>query len=632
MNIEVTTVSKKEQKLSQAPAAIYVITQEDIRRSGMTSIPDLLRMVPGLQVTQIQGGAWAITARGFNDQYAHKLLVMVDGRSVYSPLDGGVTWEEQDTMLEDIERIEVIRGPGATLWGANAVNGIINIITKAAKDTQGALATAGVGDQGQALGAFRYGGQLGDNGFYRAFVKDLHGRGLSDAAGQPDIGGESSMTAGFRADVKLSGEDSLTVEAGALRDHADSQVASFALQPPFAIVSQGVERNNTADIMASWTHHQADGSIEGLRISYDHSGTSEPNFTRSYSNFNLEFQHQLNLSESSSLVWGLGFRDSTTDSAGNFSASETQPHGNDRLYSGFVQDQITLADGHVSFILGSKFEHNAFTGVEIEPGVRLLWTPDSHHTMWAAVSRAVSTPPKLDTDIVANASFPGPNGVPTVIRVLGDTSYGSEDLVAYELGYRLQTTRRFSIDLATFYNDYRHLATSEPGIPFFETDPAPAHLVIPTYFSNTMHGGTYGAEISSNWNVTSHWRLIPSYSWLKFDLRLAPGSHDTTSLADAGESPQHQFQIRSNLDISKRLQFDSALYYVSSLPTVDVSAYARVDARLGFRPRKDLEISLAGQNLQGGRHVEFVSTEGPYTRAAISRSVFVKLTWESAAR
>jgi len=243
MNIEVTTVSKKEQKLSQAAAAVYVITQEDIRRSGMTSIPDLLRMVPGLDVAQIQGGAWAVTARGFNNEYANKLLVMVDGRSVYSPMDGGVPWEEQDTLLEDIDRIEVIRGPGATLWGANAVNGIINIITKTAKDTQGALATAGGGDQGQALGAFRYGGQLGDNGYYRAFVKDLHGRGLTDSAGRPDIGGESSVTAGFRADVKLSADDSLTVEAGALRDHADSQITSFVLQAPFAIISQGVERN-----------------------------------------------------------------------------------------------------------------------------------------------------------------------------------------------------------------------------------------------------------------------------------------------------------------------------------------------------------------------------------------------------
>src|ERR1022692_3988493 len=342
MNIEVTTVSKKEQKLSQSPAAIYVITQEDIRRSGMTAVPDLLRMVPGLQIGQMQAGSWGVSARGFNGQNSDKMLVLVDGRSIYSPVDKGVFWDEQDTLLEDIERIEVIRGPGATLWGANAVNGIINIITKTAKDTQGALATAGVGDQGQALGGARYGGQLGGAGYYRAFVKELQGRGLTDTSGRPDIGGENSVSAGLRAAVNLSAADSLSVEAGALRDHANSQAASFVLQPPFTIVSQGVERNNSSDAMASWTHRQSDGSSEALRMSFDHAGTSEPNFTRSYSNFNLEFQHQVNLSESNDLVWGLGFRDSSSNSSGSFTASETQPHRNNRLYSGFLQDQISL--------------------------------------------------------------------------------------------------------------------------------------------------------------------------------------------------------------------------------------------------------------------------------------------------
>jgi len=270
--------------------------------------------------------------------------------------------------------------------------------------------------------------------------------------------------------------------------------------------------------------------------------------------------------------------------------------------------------------------------VEIEPGARFLWTPDNHHTLWAAVSRAVTTPPNLNKDIVVNITFPGPNGVPALTRLLGDAPYGSESLLAYELGYRLQAMRRFSIDLATFYNDYQHLTTYEPGIPFFESAPAPAHLVLPTYFSNNMRGGTYGSEISSNWNLTSRWRLIPSYSLLEFRLQLEPGSNATTSLAKSGQSPRHQFQVRSNLDISKRWQFDSAIYYVSALPTLAVSGYARVDARLGYRLRKDLEISLAGQNLQGGKHVEFVNPEGPFTRAAISRSVFVKLTWESALR
>jgi iron complex outermembrane receptor protein len=623
MNIEVTTVSKKEQKLAHAPAAVYVITHEDIRRSGMTSLPDLLRMVPGMQVGQIQGGPWAVSTRGFNDQYSNKLLVLVDGRSVYSPIHAGVTWEAHDTLLEDIDRIEVIRGPGATLWGANAVNGVINIITKAAKDTQGTLVTAGSGDQGQALGAFRYGGSLGASGHFRAFVKYLHGRGLSNAEDRPIIDGESSLGGGFRADWTLSSRDSLTVEAGLLRAHANSEVESFALQPPFKITVEGVERNRSGDLMATWTHRQSSGSVTALRVYLDHESTSEPNLSRSYSNLDVDFQHQLTLSESNGLVWGVGFRESGSRSSGTFSAS-LRPDPDHPLYSGFVQDQHSFAAGRLSAIFGSKFERNDFTGVEIQPGARLVWTPDNYHTLWAAVSRAVRTPSSIDRNLQTNITFPGPNGAPAMIRLLGDSAVRSEELLAYELGYRWQAKRRFSIDLASSYNVYRHLISSEPRTPFFEPDPKPAHLVIPAYFENRMRGETYGVEIASNWNATERWRLIPGYSWTRLDVRLDPASRDTKSLDAEGKTPRQQLVLRSNLDVSRRLQFDAGVYYTGALPALVVPAYTRVDARLGYRLRPNVEISVAGQNLQGGRHVEFVSV-GPYSRASIRRSVFLKL-------
>jgi iron complex outermembrane receptor protein len=628
MNIEVTTVSKKEQKLSQTPAAAYVLTQEDIRRSGMTSVPDLLRMVPGLQVAQIQGGSWAVSARGFNDQYANKLLVLVDGRSAYSPLDSGVFWDEQDTLLEDIERIEVIRGPGATMWGANAVNGVINIITKAAKNTQGALATTGIGDQGQSLGAFRYGGQLGSGGNYRAFVKHLDGPGLSNQDGKSNIGGESSLSAGFRADWTLSDKDSLTVEGSLHHASSASEFGLDSLTPPFSYNLVTNERVQSGNIMANWTRRQSDTSKMELSVYFDNHNRSDVDLHSNDSTFDVDFQHELALSESNDLVWGLGIRDSIGDSTGGLSVSFAPPHYNYLLLSGFVQDQWKLADGRFSVILGSKFEHNTFTGVEIQPSARLLWNPDNHHTMWAAVSRAVRTPSVADRQKqTIGGIFPGEDGAPVGIGIYGSPSFRSETLLAHELGYRLQAKRRFSVDASTFYNIYRHLGTNEPGEPFYQLNPQPAHLIIPIFASNQMHGDGFGAEISSNWNITERWRLIPSYTWLRLEMALDPTSQDQMSVASVeGSTPRNGFQVRSNLDISRKLQSDLAVYYTGALPALEVGAYTRVDARLGYRPRSDIDISFTGQNLQGGRHTEFVSI-GPYTRATIGRSFFMKLTW-----
>jgi iron complex outermembrane receptor protein len=627
MNMEVTTVSKRQQKLTQAPAAVYVITHEDIRRSGMTSIPDLLRMVPGVQVGQIQGGAWAVSARGFNGQYSNKLLVLVDGRSVYSPMDSDVFWDQQDTLLEDIERIEVIRGPGATLWGANAVNGVINIITKPARETQGVLATTWVGDQGQSLAGFRYGGKLGARGQYRAFAKYMHGRGLENRQRKPNIDGESSVRAGFRADWALSGEDSFTAEGEVFRARSASEFSTNSIQPPFAGVSEAVQQAQGVNLMATWVHRQSARSKTALRMYYDHSERSGPVFSEAYSTIDADFQHQLTLSETNELVWGLGFRDSGSRSSTGFTLSYSPQHRNEPIFSGFIQDQWSIANSRVSLILGSKFEHNNFTGVEIQPGARLLWTPGKFNTLWTSVSRAVRTPSYADRDLRINvAAFAGRGGTTTVIGIFGDPGFGSENLLSYELGYRLQAKRRVSVDLASFYNIYGNLKTYAPGTPFFEAEPKPAHLVIPSHNGNQMHGETYGLEIASNWKITERWRLIPSYNWLRVDLRLDPASHDQASLSAERESPRHQFQFRSELDLSRKLQFDSAIYYTSALPALAVDAYTRLDGRLGYRPRPDLEISLAGQNLQGGRHTEFVSS-GAYTRATIGRSFFVKLTW-----
>jgi len=554
--------------------------------------------------------------------------VLVDGRSVYSPTHGGVNWEVQDTLLEDVERIEVIRGPGATLWGSNAVNGVINIITKPANETQGSLVTAGVGDQGQLLGGVRHGGEIGRFGHYRAFTKYLHGQDLENGEGLSILSGEISTMAGVRADLTLSLKDSVILEGDALGSHSNSEAIGFSLQPPYRIVQRGIVRNQSGDLMASWTRRQSERSKTTLRASVDHFSAREPNFQWAYSNFNLEFQHQFTASESDEIVWGGAIRDSSSHGSQAFAVALTPASQNDLLYSGFVQDQHTFAGGRMSVVAGTKFEHNSLTGVEIQPKVTLLWTPASRQTLWAGVSRAVRTPSTTERNLRVNIVSPAEDGTLLEISLIGNPAYGAEDLLAYELGFRLQTPRRFSVDVAAFHNVYSHLQIYEPGPSFFEFNPPPPHLVIPSSFANGGHGQSNGVEIASKWNITEHWRLIPAYSSLWLDMRIDAGRVDVSQGGRRveGASPRHQLQMRSELDLSRRLQLDAAIYCVSSLPALPVDAYARLDARLGYRLGPNAELSFASKNLQGGRHVEYLSV-APYSKATIGRSFNVKFTW-----
>jgi iron complex outermembrane receptor protein len=625
MNIEVITASKKQQKLSQTPAAVFAITQEDIRRSGMTNIPDLLRMVPGVQVAQAQAGQWAVSARGFNGTYSNKLLVLVDGRSVYSPIDSGVFWDEQNLFLENIERIEVIRGPGATLWGSNAVNGVINIITKTASETQGALATAGTGNQGRREAAVRLGGAAGSKGHYRISTKYSRGASLEAPSDRSAIGGQRLLTASMRADWALSSRDSLTVHGSVF--HSSSGIRLNAsllapdLRPDLNVESSGV------NLAANWSRTESERSKSELRIFFSHPERSEALWGNSYSIIDVDFNRERPISESHDLIWGVGFRDSALHTSGSRYASFSPPSRNDALFSGFVEDQWAVLHDRLYLILGSKFEHNDFGGVEIQPGARVLWTPDSRHTLWAAVARSVREPSMVETNLRANRpDSVAPNGMPIHLRYFGDPSVRSEGALTEELGYRLQARQRFSLDVAAHHTLYTHLRTFEPGDPVLALDPRPS-LTVDTRFANLMRGEAYGVEVASNWKLTERWRLAPSYSWLRLAMRPDGGSKDqVTGKSVEGQSPSHQFQVRSNLDLSTKVQLDGAAYFNGALPHYAIRAYTRLDVRLGYRPRPDLELSLSGQNLQGGRHAEFDSATS-YARATIGRGVLLKLTW-----
>jgi len=633
MNIEITSVSKKQQKLSDAAAAIFVITQEDIRRSGVTSIPEALRMAPGVEVAQINANQWAITARGFNSRFANKLLVLIDGRSVYSPLFSGVFWNVQDTLLEDIDRIEVIRGPGATLWGANAVNGVINIITKQAKDTQGGLISAGGGTQERGFGEIQYGGKIGEGTYYRAYTKYFNRNHSVDASGQAAHDGWDALRGGFRLDSELSAHDSITLQGDIYRGKSGETLAVASVKAPFIQTFDDDIHTQGGNILGRWIHTFSKSSEMVFQMYYDRTERQESINGEKRNTLDMDLQHRFALGERQEVVWGLGYRFTRDNIKNSFPVSFNPDQRTNHLFSGFAQDDIVLFKERLRLTLGSKFEDNDFTGFEIQPNVRMLWTPGSRHSLWGAVSRAVHTPARADVDLRVNASVipplvpPNPGPLPAYVTLFGNPDLKSEELVAYELGYRFQATNRLSFDIASFYNVYDHLRSAEPGSPSVEASPPPPHLLFPLMVSNQVKGKTYGVEVAADWRPLEWWRIQASYSYLQIKLN-GSESLDSTAKVDQGRSPHHQFHLRSSMDLRRDLECNLNFRFVDKLPDFDVKSYASLDVRLAWKPHPNLELAIVGQNLLSNHHAEFkgeaIISSLP---TEVERSVYGKITW-----
>jgi iron complex outermembrane receptor protein len=629
LNESVTSVSKREQKLSQVAAALFVITQEDIHRSGALNIPDLLRMVPGLDVAQINASTWAISARGFNHQFSDKLLVLIDGRAVYTQTRAGVNWDTQDVPLQDIERIEVIRGPGATVWGANAVNGVINVITKQAKDTQGTLITAGGGTQDPAFGTTQYGGKIADDASYRVFTKYLDRNDLPDLTGRNTNDGWHLLHGGFRVDGSLSGNDSVTAQGDIYRGSEGAVIEHIAsISPPVNDSVQKLADLSGGNILGRWSHVLSSRSDTTVQVYFDRYVRSGPSTfeTRNTADFDFE-QHQL-LGSRQDLVWGAGYRRTADQIVGTVDGAFVPADRTLQLFSAFVQDQITLAPERVFLTIGTKLEHNSFTGFELEPSIRMTWTPSARDTVWAAVAEAARTPDRGDVNGDFNiVAFALPNGAPAELGIVGNPQQRSERLLATDLGYRMQASNRVSVDLAMFYNRYRDLRSVEPGAPVLETNPVP-HLDIPLLYSNQMHGTTEGLELSAHFKITERWTLSPGYALLHMNLRTDPGSQDTTSVANIeGSNPRHQAQLRSWVNLPHGLGWSTNLYFVDRLPAQQVPSYTRLDTQLIWRATQRLELSLVGQNLLQNLHVESNDLVTSVNPTQVKRSVYAKFAW-----
>jgi len=618
VNTEVTSVSKRPEPLFQAAAAAFVLSSDDIRRSGATTIADALRMVPGLGVAKANAHTWTITSRGFNSQFADKLLVLVDGRSVFSPVSNGVNWEALDYLLEDLDRIEVVRGPGGTLWGANAVNGVINIITKSAEDTQGLYATAGGGTYERAFGGGRYGTRLGEHGFLRAYAQ------YHDRSHYPDgIDDWNLGQGGFRADWPV-GPNQFTLQGDYYYGTGDNVLVVPSYTPPYTpSFSEHVTRRG-GNVLGRFERSFSEDSELQLQLYYDRADHLHNLFgeINSSEKFDVELKHRFSLPANQNLTYGVGYRFLPTTTADSGTILKWSPHDrNQQLVSAFIQDEIALAPDRVRLTFGTKLEHNDYTGWEVQPNVRMSWTPTERQTAWAAVSRAVATPAR-SRDITENLYAIGPVGVigsdPVFLRGRGNADSPSEVVVSYELGYRIQPVENLAFDVATFFNQYDQLVRGAAGPFYYEVLPAP-HWIQETTGVNDAAGDTYGVEISVQWRPLDWWRLSAWYTYFETDFEVTP--------FPLGSDPRNQAFLRSSLDLPGHFELDLLGRFVDQLPSGQVDAYAELDARLAWRPTKHLELAVVGQNLIHSQHDELAGNPVVGSQVTpLPRSVYLQLS------
>jgi iron complex outermembrane receptor protein len=615
MGEEVTTVTRQPSTVGKSPAAVFVITPEMIARSGATTIPDVLRMAPGVQVAQIDANKWAISIRGFNNLYAGKLLVQIDGRVVYSQFFSGVIWSNQDVVLQDVERIEVIRGPGATVWGSNAVNGVINIITKPAIDTQGWLVMGGAGTEQRDLATIRYGGQVGDDFHYRIFGKQFQvDDGVFPGGGYDDWHQERG---GARCEWTPSDEDTITAQ-GQVFDSVAGNAQTFAFPTaPFVATPLYDSHDFGQDFLVRWTHVIDDESDWSVQAYYDNYGRVTPFANLNQRTYDVDFLYRFPIGDSHNVVCGTEYRRIDDHFFGDFGLSLDPVRRSTNLFSYFVQDEMTLVEDEWYFIAGSKFEHNSFTHFEYQPSVRLLHTPSERESVWVAISRAVRTPNRFEEGLELH-QFAGPG--PTFVEIEGNRAIQSEDLLAYEVGYRTQATDNFSWDVALFYNDYTDLTGTQPnGAPFF--DPTIPAFVVPLTLANNASADTYGGELVSTYQVNDDWLITGCYSLLYMDV------HAPAADIVQGSSPVNQVYLRSSWDIREDWQLDVIGRYVDNLPALDVPSYTTMDVRLAWRPIDNLEWAVVGRNLVDSPHTEFVDSLSGIVGTQVPPQVFTTLTW-----
>jgi iron complex outermembrane receptor protein len=639
LQVEVTTLSRKPQALADTPAAVFVISKSDITNSGARTIPDLLRMVPGIQVAQVDSSTWAVTARGSNGVFANKLLVLMDGRTLYSPMFSGVYWHSSDTDLLSIERIEVIRGPGATMWGSNAVNGVINIITQNAKDTQGGQVDA-VGGTERVEGQVSYGSQLGET-YFRTYLKYFDRDGFVGAPGGGTPDDWDMLRGGVRADWSDNEANEITFTAETYSGTVGESLFSTSLTPPYNQFTEEDRDVSGTFALASWNHEISETSDFQLKMYYDYTDVSRiaPEETRN--TYDVDLQHRFRLASRHDVVWGLGYRRSRDDTMGSFTIRLDPDSRTQRILSGFVQDEIRLSGDDLFLTVGTKVEKNSFStnDLEWEPNVRLSWLVTETQTLWSSIARAIRTPSRVEQNGIINGVVfppgipPDFSPIPGALTITGNPDLETEEVIAYEIGYRNQISTKLNADISLFYNQYEDVrVTSAPQAPNCQpggiavaTNPlcvlTAQYLSFPVNMINGDDYDSYGAELSAVYQVVDSWRLQAAYSYLHVD-------DQDAAVASVGEdNPDHQFSLRSALSINQSTDLDLWLRYVGELDAQNVDSYITLDARLAWRPVEQLEVSFVGRNLFQHDHAEFIEEFGDSIAVEVPREAYLELRW-----
>lgn len=625
--LDVSSLARQEQSVKNSPAAAFVITSEDIRRSGATSLPEILRMVPGMNVAKLNAWNWAVSARGFNDLYANKLQVMIDGRSIYDPLVSGVYWGQQNPSLPDIERIEVLRGPSGSLWGANAVNGTINIVTRSAKDTQGGLVYGGGGTEETGFGGVRYGGKLGDATYLRGTLSANARDASIDLAGQNDTHDYgNSQTGNFRLDSQLSDHDQLMLEANVTRYRLHGYFIGETTLSPLTWRQNDFGRDGvTGSLQGGWKHQQDSGHAWHLNMGFTQTEWQLAMNKMSRSQYVVDFQHSLPIYDSHHVMWGFNYQ-VIDDAFENSLTLGFEPENLTQHNIGvFLQDQIDLFDD-LKLTLGNRVEHFTFTGWETEPNARLLWTPNKSHSLWASVSRAVVLPNRAQHSIRVQKTIPGTN---TFFEAKANPDMLTENLLAYELGWRWQISRNLDLDTALFYNIYDrmqgtkftgNLSASDSSVPGARE----------AAVGNYRQVNSYGLEMAANYRVSHDWRLQASYSLNQFDVKYDQNeSWFRDPLTEPHFNPSNSLSLRSLFNLTDEIEFDTWARYVDEI-YVDrcvIPDYFTVDVRLGWHPHKDLEFSISGQNLLDNHHPEFSDVLYIPVASQIQRGYLAQVSW-----
>jgi iron complex outermembrane recepter protein len=596
--MKVTSVSKRPEARARTAAAIHVVTAEDIQASGARALADLLLLAPGVHVARTTASQWAIGIRGFTSTLARDQLALMDGRSLYSPLFAGTYWDVQDTVLKDIDRIEIVRGPGGTLWGANAMNGIVNIITKTAKETQGGMVVLGGGTEQRGFGRVRYGGPLGARGHFRVYG----GYFERDAAFHSDgnnLDGWRMGQGGGRADWDLREGETLTVQGDLYLGRAGRRATITSYEAPFSTAVKGKTKLGGGNVLGRWIRSGAGDSQLQVQAYYDRTDRTDLTFAEDRDTGDLDVQYRFRPWGRHRVVVGGDYRLSSGRTSGVPTVAFVPASRTDNLAAFFVEDAFEAVPDRLRFTFGSKLIWNDHSGVDLQPSARVSWTPHAKHSLWSAVTRAIRTPSRVERDLVAVYSLSAT--APLFGQLRGSPSFDNESEIAYEAGYRVQISERMLVDVAAFHNRYRNLLSLERGAPFAEG----SRTIVPFVIANGLRAEVSGIEVWSSVRLSSRWGLRPSYSFLNMDVTPKPGSSDTTSAAAEDASPRHRVSLRSSLNLPGGFTLDGWYRWLSRLPSQKVPAFSTLDARVGWRPGERWGFAVVGQSLLQAHHPEW---------------------------